>query len=165
MLESVNLNRLLLKEEFDSAIKPLRARLSVLQQQIKQAKIPVVMVFEGWGASGKGSLIGELIRNFDPRGFKVFSCVAPTEPERRKPLLARYWANIPENGNISVFDRSWYREVSVEPVDNDRPKEEVETLYQEINTFERQLADGGYLVLKFFLHISCGEQKKPVSAS
>lgn len=160
MLESVNLSHLLLKEEFDAAIKPLRARLSVLQQQIKQQKIPVVMVFEGWGASGKGSLISELILNFDPRGFKVFSCVEPTQAELRKPVLARYWENIPENGNIAVFDRSWYREVSVEPVDNHRSPEEVEKLYREINIFERQLADGGYLILKFFLHISKGEQKK-----
>ena len=94
------------KASFDAQIKPLRAALAVTQQKIKRAKIPVVIVFEGWGAAGKGSLIGELIQNFDPRGFKVFTVKAATEEERRKPTLARFWSMIPEDGTIAVFDRS-----------------------------------------------------------
>ena len=160
MLDEINLNQFLIKEEYNAAMKPLESRLSVLQQRIKRERIPVIMVFEGWGAAGKGSLIAELILNFDPRGFKVTSYRASTKEEQRKPILARYWANIPEDGNIALFDRSWYREVNVDRIDNELPSERVEQLYAEINTFERQLTDGGYLVLKFFLHISREEQKK-----
>lgn len=152
------------KASFDAQIKPLRAALAVTQQKIKRAKIPVVIVFEGWGAAGKGSLIGELIQNFDPRGFKVFTVKTATEEELRKPALARFWSMIPEDGNIAVFDRSWYREVNVDRIDNGMPEKKLDQLYDEINTFERQLTDGGYLVLKFFLHISREEQRKRFDA-
>lgn len=160
MLQKVDLGCSLKKEEYNARIKPLTARLAAVQQRIKQAKIPVIMLFEGWGAAGKGSLIAKLIQSFDPRGYKVFSFVEPTALEKRRPVLARYWSCIPEDGNIAVFDRSWYREVNVDRIDNDLSEKRVDMLFNEINTMERQLTDGGYVILKFFLHISRGEQKK-----
>lgn len=136
MLDQINLNQFLIKEEYNAAMKPLEKKLSELQQRIKREKIPVIMVFEGWGAAGKGSLIAELILNFDPRGFKVTSYRASTKEEQRKPILARYWVNVPEDGNIALFDRSWYREVNVDRIDNELPPERVEKLYEEINIFD-----------------------------
>ena len=73
MLEKVNLKKEMTKSEYKQHAEPLKKELTVLQQQIKTAKLPVIILFEGWGAAGKGSLITSLILNFDPRGFKVYS--------------------------------------------------------------------------------------------
>lgn len=143
------------------SLKALRAeqgtRLMVLQQQIRQAKIPVIILFEGWDASGKGSAIGELIRSLDPRGFKVFTLDCADAAEERYPYMHRYWNIVPLYGNIAILDGSWYRGV-VDP--EARPgKKEVEHRYGQILDFERQLTDDGYVLIKFFLHITKKEQK------
>ena len=70
--------------------------MTIQQQQIKQAKLPVVVLIEGWGAAGKGSLISDIILNIDPRSFNVFSINPPTEEESRHPFLWRYFQKIPE---------------------------------------------------------------------
>ena len=119
----------------------------------------MIILFDGWGAAGKGSLISRLIRNFDPRGFKVYSNDAPEEFEKRRPLLWRYWQEIPARGQISVLDRSWYQDVSISRIEENLSREEVLRRINSIKIMERQLTDERYLVLKFFLHISQKEQK------
>ena len=136
----------------------LEVRLGELQREMKAAGIPTVIVFEGWSASGKGTMIGRLIRSLDPRGFKVYSMTKPTDEERRYPPMRRYWLNIPLNGDISVFDRSWYRCIDFK--DGKKLKEEDNEKIYRILDFESQLTSEGYLIIKFFLHISCDEQKK-----
>lgn len=159
MLDSVNMKSTISKEEFKKQSKKLEKELETLPQRIKEAKIPVIILFEGWGAAGKGSIISELILNFDPRGFKVYSTTNPTEEERRHPPMWRHWKNLPEQGLMSILDRSWYQDVSVARVEEDLPDAENLHRMNSINTFERQLTDNGYLILKFFLHISQKEQK------
>ena len=90
----------------------------------------------------------------------MFSTGAPTAEDSRFPLLRRFWKNIPEYGNISVFDRSWYRDISIAAVEDNIGKKELRARTAEILGFEEQLCDDGYLLLKFFLHISKAEQKK-----
>nr|WP_319489958.1 polyphosphate:AMP phosphotransferase [uncultured Caproiciproducens sp.] len=160
MLEKTDLKTEISKEEWKQQSKELKAALAALPQTVKQNKLPVIILFEGWGAAGKGSLISSLILNFDPRGFKVSSIVAPTELEKREPLLWRHWLNIPEQGVISVLDRSWYQEVSVARLEDNVDESENYRRMDDIKTFERQLTDNGYLIIKFFLHISKKEQKK-----
>ncbi len=136
----------------------LEARLGELQREMKAAGIPTVIVFEGWSASGKGTMMGRLIRSLDPRGFKVYSMTKPTDEEKRYPRMRRYWLNVPLSGNISVFDRSWYRCIDFK--DGKKLKEEDEEKIYSLIDFESQLAAEGYLIIKFFLHISSDEQKK-----
>ncbi|HBG55294.1 MAG TPA: polyphosphate:AMP phosphotransferase [Ruminococcaceae bacterium] len=138
----------------------LGARLSLLQQAVRKKGLPVILLFEGWGAAGKGGLISDLILNLDPRGFKVYSFTAPTKLERREPVLWRYWRVIPPKGQIAVLDRSWYMDVSTARIEEDLDDAEAVRRMNDINILERQLTDGGYLILKFFLHISRKEQKK-----
>ena len=147
----------------DSAVKALRAeqgtRLMVLQQRLRQAKIPVIICFEGWDASGKGSAIGDLISNLDPRGFKVFTMDLDDPEEERFPYMHRYWRILPLYGNMAILDGSWYRGVAdrdVRPDDKDKLAER----YRQISDFESQLTADGYVVVKFFLHITKKEQKK-----
>lgn len=135
-----------IKDTLKSEVKRLGERLSVLQQDIKKNDIPVIVLFEGWGAAGKGSFIGKIILNLDPRGSHTFNTTKPTEEEKRKPFMNRFWCDIPQNGEITFFDRGWYFEYSKE---NNK----------QIKIFERQLRDNGYLVIKIFLHITKEEQK------
>ncbi|WP_444643771.1 polyphosphate:AMP phosphotransferase [Caproiciproducens sp. R1] len=160
MLEKADRKTEISEKDGKQRAKELKAALAALQQPIKQNKLPVIILFEGWGAAGKGSLISSLILNFDPRGFKVHSVTEPSEREKREPLLWRHWLNIPEQGKISVLDRSWYRDVSVAKLEDSVGDAENLRRMDDIRTFERQLTDSGYLIIKFFLHISKKEQKK-----
>ena len=160
MLEKINLKQVMIKEEYRPEADRLKERLSQLQQQVKQHKLPVLILFDGWSAAGKGSLISKLILNFDPRGCRVHSFVAADEAESRKPLLWRYWEEIPAQGEIAVFDRSWYQDVTTARLETELGRSEWQRRMESIRTMERQLADDGALILKFFLHISRREQKK-----
>lgn len=160
MLEQVDLRRKVTKEAFKQEAEIVKNRLGVLQQQVKQAQLPVIILFEGWGAAGKGSVISDVILSMDPRGFKVYSITDPTDDEMRKPILWRYWTKIPEYGNFSIFDRSWYQDVTNAKLEKKVSDKEILRRIDSINTFEKQLVDDGYLVLKFFLHISKKQQQR-----
>lgn len=160
MLEKADLKKKMTKQEYKQDSVGLKAHLSTLQQTVKQQKLPVIVLFEGWSAAGKGSLISDLILTLDPRGFQVYSTVSPDEAEQRKPLLWRYWTKIPEQGNFSIFDRSWYQELSIAQVEQELSEQELDRRVRSVNTFERQLTDDGYLIIKFFLHISQKEQRE-----
>ncbi len=168
LFEEVNLTEEILENEVEEAkelsktdlIKAAQKRMAVLQQKIKELKLPVVILFEGWGASGKGQIISRLIEGLDPRGFKVYTIGEANEDEKRRPMMWRFWNKIPEYGKMSIFDRSWYRDVSISRVEGNISKDELDARFREINEFEAQLSDDGYIVIKFFLEISKSEQKK-----
>lgn len=159
MLENAIANK---NKSFDwkDMTKALEKNLSALQQKIRDRKLPVIILLEGWGASGKGTLIADMIKMLDPRFFKVYSTLPATEAERRYPLMKRFWERIPEYGMMSVLDRSWYQELAIAKMEDGITDEEYVRRVNSVNTFERQLSDDGYLIIKFFLHISQKEQKK-----
>ena len=119
----------------------LEAELARLQQRIRAAGVPVVILFEGWGASGKGRMIARLIRALDPRGFKVYTTGAPTGEELRYPPMRRYWLRMPARGQIAIFDRSWYRAVSVDWVEGLAGKRKQS--FAQIENLERAAAADG----------------------
>ena len=98
------------KEEIRERLAAAKAQLYEFQMKIKEHKIPVLVLFEGWGASGKGSTIGKVIKNIDPRFFKVATMSAPTEEEKRYPFLYKYFKQIPEAGKFTFLD-GWNRPV------------------------------------------------------
>lgn len=160
MLETIDLSHTLAKDIFKKKAPPLREKLRLLQYQCKAAEIPTVIVFEGWDAAGKGRIISRLFERLDPRGFKVHPARLPTSEEEAKPFLWRYWVRLPQDGEIALFDRSWYGRVLVERVARMVPKKVWQRAFEEISQFERQLADDGAVIVKFFLHISKKEQKR-----
>lgn len=160
MLEKIDLTKKIEKTEYKGIITDLELKLAELQREAKDLKIPVIIVFEGWDAAGKGTMINRLILSMDPRGFTVYPTNPPNEEERLRPFLWRFWSNTPEKGRISVFDRSWYGRVLVERVDKIVKKNVWSVAYDEIKSFERQLVDDGAVIIKFFLHIDKKEQKK-----
>lgn len=160
MLEKVDLSKKISKDEYKLKIKELEVKLASLERQIIEYKIPIIIVFEGWGASGKGTLINKLIQPLDPRGFNVYTTNYFTEEEKLKPFLWRFWIRTPERGRITIFDKSWYRKTLVERMDSNINGEKLDLVFQDIRSFEKTLVDDGNVILKFFLHISKKEQSK-----
>lgn len=160
MLEKIDLKKKCQKKDYKQRLEKEGARLSLLQRQCKEAGIPVIIVFEGFGAAGKGTQINRLIQAMDPRGFSVYTSNRETEEERLRPFLWRYWTKIPAKGRFAVFDRSWYRRVLVDRFDKITKKDELPNAFHDILSFERQLSDDGTVIIKFFLYISKEEQKK-----
>ncbi|HEY2815097.1 MAG TPA: UDP-galactose-lipid carrier transferase [Acidimicrobiales bacterium] len=119
---------------------------------------PVLVLFEGWDASGKGGAIKRLVGRLDPRHVRVASFAAPTPDEKRHHFLARFYQPLPGWGGMAVYDRSWYGRVLVERVDGFATRDQWERGYDEIVQFERSLALEGMVVIKLWLQISAEEQ-------
>ena len=159
MLEKIDLNKKLSKKEYEIVMDELAPKLALLQRECKAAEIPIMVLFEGWGASGKGTLINKLIAPLDPRGFKVFTIQKVSEEEAMRPFLWRFWTKLPAKGRIHIFDRSWYRSVVANSIDTSGKENEKARLLSEINQFEQELVEDGMIIIKFFLHISQKVQK------
>lgn len=160
MLKSWNPPEMPEKEEIAQRLDKARGKMYELQMKIKEHKIPVLVLFEGWSSAGKGSMIGKVIKNIDPRFFKVATMSAPTEDELRRPFLYRYMRQIPEQGKFTFLDSGWMEETTKEVLEDGLSGEDYEKRIDSIKRFERQLTDNGYLVVKFFMHISKDEQAK-----
>ncbi len=160
MLEKVDLSQKISKTEYKPIIAELEYKLGALQREARKQELPVIILFEGWEAAGKGTLINRLTLALDPRGFNVYSINPPNEEERLKPYLWRFWTKIPEKGRIALFDRSWYGRVLEDRVEKKVKRRVWQVAFSEFTSFEEQLINGDYLILKFFLHISKREQKK-----
>lgn len=160
MLEKIDLTKSLKKKEYKKRMVKLESKIAFLQRELKNLGVPVMIVFEGFGAAGKGTQINRLIQALDPRGFTVYSTDAETKDEKMHPFLWRFWTKTPEKGRIAVFDRSWYRKLLVDRYEKKTSKKEIPIILEEISSFEKQITDGGTLVMKFFLDISEREQKK-----
>ena len=118
----------------------------------------LVMVFEGHDAAGKGGAIRRVVTALDPRQYRVHPIAAPSDEEKARPYLWRFWRNLPRQGHIAIFDRSWYGRVLVERVEGFADAAEWGRAYSEINDFEAELTEGGMIVAKFWLAISKDEQ-------
>ncbi|NQT94246.1 MAG: phosphate--AMP phosphotransferase, partial [Lentisphaerae bacterium] len=160
MLELVDLKKRISKEEYREVFPELEIRLGQCQRDARRAGVPVIIAFEGWEAAGKGTVINRLTQALDPRGFKVHPINAPDEAESLRPWLWRFWRALPAAGTFALFDRSWYGRVLVERVTRMTRKKQWQQAYGEIQQFERQLADSGVVLVKFWLHIGKGEQKR-----
>lgn len=147
-------------EELDQRLNEAKSRLERLQTRIKENKLPILVLLEGWGAAGKGSVLGRVIKNIDPRFFDVATMEKATEAELRRPFLYRYFAKIPEEGKFMFLDGGWMTEVTNGLLHKELSHKEYEKRLSSIKCFERQLADNGYLVLKFFFQIGEKEQKR-----
>jgi polyphosphate kinase 2 (PPK2 family) len=160
MLEKIDLKKKISKKEYKRIFPRLRTKLYALQKASWDAEIPVIILFEGWDAAGKGTSIQNLTSKLDPRGFKLYPIRAARTYESRRPWLWRFWLKIPGKGEWAIFDRSWYGRTLVERVEGLIPERSWRRAFRDIVNFERTLADEGYLIVKFFLHISRKEQKR-----
>jgi polyphosphate kinase 2 (PPK2 family) len=158
MLATVDLSLTLSQEEYDRLLIYYQVALARLAYQVYLQQRPVIVVFEGWDAAGKGGAIRRITERLDPRGFVVYSIAAPRGDEATHHYLWRFWNRLPEAGQVAIFDRSWYGRVMVERIEGFCSEAEWKRAYREINYFERQLVDFGAILFKFWLHIDLDQQ-------
>lgn len=158
MLNMIDLSLTLDQEEYTRALVKYQVALFSLAYQVYLQQRPVVIVFEGWDAAGKGGAIRRITEKIDPRGYVVYPIAVPKGDDATHHYLWRFWRRLPETGQIAIFDRSWYGRVMVERIEGFAMDSEWKRAYREINQFEHQLVDFGTILLKFWLHISPEEQ-------
>lgn len=148
------------KKTYEKELADLQLAVLTAELRTREAKRAVVIGFEGWDAAGKGGAIKRLTEKLDPRGYQVHAIGAPSEEEKKRQYLWRFWTRMPDRGRWGIFDRTWYGRVLVERVEGFAKKKEWKRAYREINEFERQLVDDGAVLVKVFLAITKDEQKR-----
>ena len=146
--------------QITEGIKEAEKRLAQLQTTVKEKKIPIIVVLEGWDAAGKGSVLGKVIKELDPRFFDVRTMDKPSEDELRRPFMYKYFSQIPEAGKFMFLEGSWMDELNTSFLQGTISEEEYERGCRSVECFERQLVDNGYLLIKFFFHITKKEQRR-----
>jgi polyphosphate kinase 2 (PPK2 family) len=157
-LGSTNKKRKVDFADYERRLATMQPSIQAIQQAYLGTRERAVVVLEGWDTAGKGGIVRRLGWALDPRSFKVHPIAAPSSQEKGKHYLQRFWEKLPEQGQIVVFDRSWYGRVLVERVEGFATKREWRRAYEEINQFERLLVKDGIRIVKIFLDISQGEQ-------
>jgi polyphosphate kinase 2 (PPK2 family) len=160
MLEKIDLSQSLTRDEYIQGKTRYQLQLRELAYQLYVQKRTLVIVYEGWDAGGKGGNIKRVTERLDPRGYEVFPIAAPRGEDATHHYLWRFWRRLrpPDEKQILIFDRTWYGRVMVERIEGFCTEEEWKRAYREINEFERQLADYGMILAKFWIHISQEEQ-------
>jgi polyphosphate kinase 2 (PPK2 family) len=158
VLEGVDLAKKLSEKQYWKRIARQQLRLRQLQFRLYEEQVPVLALFEGWDAAGKGGAIKRITETLEPRGYSVSSFAAPRGEEKTHHYLWRFWRVLPRAGHLGILDRSYYGRVLVERVEGLLSEDEWRRAYREINEFEAQQASFGMVVVKFWLHIGRDEQ-------
>lgn len=164
VLSELNLDLNLPDKAYDDALSKWQGRLSELVRDPRFQGRSLVCAFEGADAAGKGGAIRRIAAALDARQYQIIPVAAPTEEERAQPYLWRFWRQVPRQGKVAIFDRTWYGRVLVERVEGFCSENDWLRAYTEINDFEHELADSGVIVVKFWLQISQAEQLKRFQA-
>ena len=161
------------KEDYKSLLEDHVAKLNTMQQaQYASNRYAVLAILQGMDASGKDGAVRHVMSGVNPQGCRVYSFKQPTEAELAHDFLWRTSQHLPERGRIAIFNRSYYEEVLVVRVHPDILEREAipgagrhdgkiwRERYRSINDFEKHLVDNGTCIVKIFLHLSKGEQRK-----
>ena len=147
-------------EDHEKRLRALQLRLAELQVAYHRQNRSALILVEGWDAAGKGGLLKRMTAELDPRFFEVVPIAAPFGREREEHYLQRFFRWLPESGDWTIFDRSWYGRVLVERVERFATTAEWQRAYAEIEAVERMLADSGVRIIKLFLHVDQPEQDR-----
>jgi polyphosphate:AMP phosphotransferase len=158
VINSLDLGLRLSREEYTERLVAAQGRLGRLARRLTASERSAVLVFEGSDAAGKGGCLRRVVQALDARFHRVVPIAAPSDEERVRPYLWRFWRHLPGRGQFALFDRSWYGRVLVERIEGFCPPEAWRRAFSEINAFEEQLVDADILVFKFWLAISPEEQ-------
>ena len=141
------------EDEYKKELDTLQKRLGELHNELYHKKVPVIIAYEGWDAAGKGGNIKRVAAALDPRGYEVHPIASPEPHEKARHYLWRFWNRLPKDGHIAIFDRTWYGRVMVERLEGFCSENDWQRAYNEINEFEKELADWGAVVIKFWVQI------------
>ena len=153
-LDEVDHTLVLSREDYKLQLKAEQERLRRIELEMYIRRVPMMIMYEGWDAAGKGGSIKRVAQALDARSYTIFPSPAPTKPELLHPHLWRYWTRLPKAGHVGIYDRSWYGRVLVERVEGFASTEQWSRAYEEINEFERDMVEWGAILLKFWVDIS-----------
>jgi polyphosphate:AMP phosphotransferase len=154
----LDVTRALTDEKYDEELGQWQGKIALHARRLYEQRKSMVLVFEGPDAAGKGGAIRRLTGCMDARSYELISVAAPTDEERARPYLWRFWRHLPRLGRVTIFDRSWYGRVLVERIEGFCAREDWQRAYTEINAFEEQITEFGTVLLKFWLAVSPEEQ-------
>ncbi len=152
-LSEVDLNKCMEEDEYKEDLERLQKHLGELHNRLYRKRVPVIIVYEGWDAAGKGGNIKRITGALDPRGYEVQPIASPEPHEKARHYLWRFWTRLPKTGHVTIFDRSWYGRVMVERLEGFCSENDWKRAYNEINEFEKELYDWGAVIIKFWVHI------------
>ena len=160
ILQNIDLSKTISDDEYEEKKDKLQDEVAKIMYKYYQKGISQVLVFEGVDAAGKDGAIERLIKEVDPRLYKVHGISAPSKEELSRNYLWRFFTKLPEDGYVGIFSRSWYGRVMVERVEGFAKTNEWDRAYGEMLDMEKQIYDHGSLILKFFVTIDKDEQLK-----
>ena len=165
MLEKLDMKKKMSKGDYNDVMDVLGERLGQVQRMAREAKKPIIIVFEGWRGARRSAIINTMMQQMDARGFDVYSTVRMTEEEHKQPFFTFFWQHLPALGNIAVYHRSWYYLKTANEVACKEGNASCCQFisYDHINTFEKMLTDDNYIILKYFLHLSKDQQKENIA--
>ncbi len=150
--------------EYEHQLAALQAQLVELQQWAASEGQRIAILFEGRDAAGKGGAIRRFVEHMNPRSARIVALNKPTEVERGQWYFRRYIKQLPNPGEIVLFDRSWYNRAVVEPVMGFCTKHQYERFLVQVPEFEHMLYEDGVRLIKFWFSISKREQKRRFAA-
>jgi polyphosphate:AMP phosphotransferase len=160
MFRTAELGQKTPKSEYNQRVPELRIQLLEAQQEIRKAGIPVIVLFSGVDGAGKGDTANLLQEWMDPRWIVTRAFASPSEEERERPEFWRYWRDLPPAGKVGIFLSAWYSRPYLDRVYEKNTRGEFDEALDRILTFERMLANGGALILKFWMHLGRKAQEK-----
>ena len=165
MLEKLDMKKKLSKSAYNEVMDVLGERLGLVQRLAREAKKPIIIVFEGWRGARRSAIINTMMQQMDARGFDVYSTVRMNEEEHKQPFFTFFWQHLPALGNIAVYHRSWYYLKTANEVNCKEGNANCcqNISYDHINTFEKMLTDDNYIILKYFLHLSPEQQRENIA--
>jgi AMP-polyphosphate phosphotransferase len=165
VFETAELGHHLPKTEYRKIEPELRMQLLEAQYDLSQnGKFPVIMLISGVRGAGKGETVNLLHEWMDPRHIHTHAFDNPTDEELARPPMWRYWRALPPKGRIGILFGSWYTAPIIDRVFGRIKEDELARDINEINHFERMLADEGALILKFWFHLGKKRQRKRLKA-
>jgi polyphosphate kinase 2 len=141
-------------------LRKLQVKLCAVQEWVREKKLRVVIVMEGRDGAGKGGTIKAITERVSPRVFRVVALPAPSDREKSQMYVQRYIAHFPAAGEIVIFDRSWYNRAGVERVMGFCTDQQYERFLQVTPDFEKQMMDGGIILIKLWLEVDNKEQER-----
>ena len=164
MFETAELGRRVSKEEYRQVEPTLRTELIMLQQQLRQADFPVLVLFSGVDGAGKGATVNLLNEWMDPRWMETRAYGPLSDEERDRPPFWRYWRDLPPRGSVGLFLSAWYSQPLLDRVNGRIDESELNDCMDRILGFEKLLADDGALILKFWMHLGQKAQHRRLTA-
>ena len=150
----------LTRKAYDACMPKLREDLVQLQVTLKESPFKILLIIAGYEGAGRGEVINTLSGWLDPRGLETFAIQEPTDEERERPFMWRFWRSLPTNGRIGIYAGSWYTEFLREKTFSQKTSSEVGHELERIQHFEKLLADNGTLIIKVWLHLSKSAQRQ-----